>query len=100
MKFYSSIFHSDKKLISNLRLCQENDCRSTFGRNIRNICIRNETMTFLKRKKIALKYFPMKEEDKWRVNVLKELKQIDVNDHRNLFSENEIKEMIEYIACG
>ena len=100
MKFYSSFFPSDKKLISNLRLCQENDSRSTFGRNIRNICIRNETTTFLKCKKFALKYFPMKEEDKWRVNVLKELKQIDVNDHRNLFSENEIKEMIEYIACG
>ena len=56
MKFYSTIFQSDKKIISNLRLCQENDCRSTFGRNIRNICIRNETMTFLSCKKFALKY--------------------------------------------
>ena len=42
----------------------------------------------------------MKEEDNWRVNVLKELKQIDATDHRNLLSEIEIKEMIEYIACS
>ena len=97
MKFYSTIFQSDKKIISNLRLCQENDCRSTFGRNIRNICIRNETLTFSSCEKFALKYFPMNEKDNWRINALKELKQVGAIEG---FSEDEIKEMIEYIACN
>ena len=96
IKFYSTIFHSDKKLISNLRLCQENDCRSTFGRNIRNICIGNETMNILNCKKSALKYFPIKEVDIWRLNLLNDLKQIG----NTCFSENEIKDMIEYVACS
>ena len=93
---YSTIFHSDKKLISSLRLCQENNCRSTFGCNIRNICIGNETMTIFNCKKFALKYFPLKEEYIWRLNVLKQLKQIGIIEG---FSENEIKDIIEYIAC-
>ena len=62
---------------------------------IRNICIRNETVTFSRCKKFALKYFPMNEKDNWRINALKELKQVDAVE---AFYEDEIKEMKEYIA--
>ena len=39
----------------------------------------------------------MNEEDNWRINVLKELKQIDAIEG---FSEDIIKNMIEDIACS
>ena len=34
LKFYRTLFLSDKKIISNLRRIQENDCHSNFGSNI------------------------------------------------------------------
>ena len=43
LKFYRTLFLSDKIIISNLRRIQENDCRSNFGSNIRNICILNNS---------------------------------------------------------
>ena len=78
-------------------LCQENDCRSTFGLNIRNIYICNETIIFLRGEKFVLKYFPINEKDNWRTKALKEWKQVRAIEG---FSEDKIKEMIEYIACN
>ena len=47
LKFYETLFYWDKNVIRNLRIIQENDCRSTFGINIRNICMRNNTENIL-----------------------------------------------------
>ena len=105
LKFYSTIFMSNKKVISNLRLCQENDCRSTFGSNIKNICLINDTLNILDCKKFSVKYFPINETDSWRVGALKELIQsknffsidrLPING----FSQEEINDLIYYIACS
>ena len=69
LKFYNTLYLSDKFVVSNLRMCQERDCRSTFGSNIRNICLLNETENILERKKYSIKYFPIPENESWRVNI-------------------------------
>ena len=45
MKFYNSIYSSDKCVINNLRCVQQNDLRSTFGLNIHNMCPTTNDMT-------------------------------------------------------
>ena len=105
LKFYTTIFMSNKKVISNLRLCQENDCRSTFGFNIKNICLKNATLNILDCKKFSVKYFPMNETDSWRVGALKELiqsKNLFLTDGFSIngFSQEEINDLIYYIACS
>ena len=56
MKFYSTLYYSSKNVVTNLRRCQENDCRSNFGLNIRNICLHNDTLDIFKCNKNSVKY--------------------------------------------
>ena len=97
MKFYNTLYFSSKNVVSNLRLCQEGDCRSNFGLNIQNICLMNETSNIFECKKNSIKYFPIVEEDLWRVDILKELKEsLGVEG----FSNEELSFMINDIACN
>ena len=73
LKFYFTIFLSNKNIIRNLRRIQEKDCRSDFGSNIRNICRLNGTTNIFACLKDNIKYFPINESDVWRVDLLKEL---------------------------
>ena len=52
LKFYNTLYLSSKIAVSNLRICQENDCRSTFGLNIRNICKQNDTVNIFQCKRV------------------------------------------------
>ena len=100
LKFYSTLFNSDKKVISNLRLCQEKDCRSTFGLNIRNITLANNTFNIFDCERFSIKYFPMNENETWRVNSLKELMLCKDLFEINGFTEDEINDLIYFIACS
>ena len=101
IKFYSSLYFSNKKVVSNLRVCQQNDCRSTFGLNISNICLANDTVDIFQCTKNGVKYFPIDEADKWRVYILKELFELKQNKHLtlDLLNSNEIDIWINYAAC-
>ena len=101
LKFYKSLFYSSKSVIRNLRLCQESDCRSNFGRNIKGICQYNETTDIFKCKTDLIKYKLIPENEKWRVSVLKEL----VNARTDFlsltgFSNKDIEDMICYVCCS
>ena len=95
LKFYATIYHSDKAIIQNLRLIQESDCRSTFAINIRNICRSNNVNNIFDCKKNGVKYFPIDENELWRVNFLK-----DLCDCNEFLTENELKDIINYVACN
>ena len=94
------MYLSDKQVVSNLRLCQENDCRSIFGLNIRNICLQNNNANILDCKKYAVKYFPIPENELWRVNILKELIELKESHFVNGFSNDELMYIINNIACN
>ena len=100
MKFYSTLFFSGKEIISNLRRVQENDCRSNFCSNIRNICRYNNTDDILFCLKDSVKYFPINDNDIWRVNLLKELISLKNTNQLLGFTLEEIYFLIENVACA
>ena len=100
LKLYNTLHFSNKSIVSNLRICQENDCRSIFGLNIRNICFQNNTANILDCKKYAVKYFPIHENELWRVNFLKELIELRESHCVSGFSNDELMFMINNIACN
>ena len=100
LKFYNTLYFSDKNAVSNLRLCQENDCRSTFGLNIRNICLRNNAANIFECKKYAVKYFPIPDNEVWRVNILKELIDLKESHFVSGFSSEELFYIVNNVACN
>ena len=99
LKFYETLSNSEKISIKNLLHFQEKDCRSNFGLNVRNICLKNNAVNILDCKRFAVKYFPIDENDKWRVRVLNDLILCKDSLIRGGFSENEIKDFIYHVAC-
>ena len=98
LKFYDSVMNCNKKLTRELAHIQSRDCRSDFGRNISNMCREMGTLSFLNIKKGDIKYFPIKEDDKWRVPRLRELLQ------QNIYNINpdliQIENLINYISTS
>ena len=99
VKFYSTLYSSPKDIISNLRLVQENDCRSNFGSNIKNICGFTNSSDILFVIKDSVKYFPINDNELWRVNLLKDLLSLRNDNELPGFSIDEINFLIENTAC-
>ena len=100
LKFYNTLYFSDKHAVANLRLCQENDCRSIFGLNIRNICRRNNTENIMDCRKYAVKYFPIPENEVCRVNILKELIDLKESHFVRGFSDEDLFYIINNADCN
>ena len=100
MKFYNTLYASCKNVISNLRRCQENDCRSNFGLNIRNICLFNDTLDILECKKYSVKYFPISDRDLWRVDILKDLIELKESHIIAGFASDELNYVVNFVACN
>ena len=100
LNFYNTLYDSGKDVIYNLRRCQENDCRSSFGINIKNICQLNNTYDIHKCSKYSIKYFPINDNERWRVNILKELIDFKNATQINGFTKDEINLFIENVACA
>ena len=99
LKFYFTLFLSNKNIIRNLRRIQEKDCRSDFGSNIRNICRFNGTTNIFACLKDNIKYFTINESDFWRVDLLKELISIKRSPNNLVgFSRAEIDFFIDDLA--
>ena len=97
LKFYETLYLSEKQVISNLRLVQENDCRSTFGLNVRNICLKNNCNNIGECKKNAIKYCPIDDNEIWRVDFLKELIALKKSPIVSGFSKNELDDIINHV---
>ena len=101
LKFYKSLFFSDKSVIRNLRLCQEGDCRSNFGKNISGICRYNGTDEILNCKKDFIKYCDIPDHEKWRIPILQELLDLRNNTFTlSAFSKNELNDLLFYVCCS
>ena len=100
LKFYRTLYFSDKNVIANLRRCQESDCRSDFGMNIKNICLVNDNLDILECKKNSVKYFPINDCELWRVNFLKEILELKSSGSTNGFTAQELNELLNYVGCS
>ena len=96
LKFYDTLYFSPKEVISNLRRLQENDCRSSFGSNIRNISMLNNNCDIRQCVKNSVKYFPVSVEAAWRIGLLHELLNLDFPG----LSFGEIAVLKEFLACA
>ena len=99
IKFYNTLYVSCKNIVSNLRLCQEKDCRSNFGLNIRNICLWNDSLSILDCKKYSVKYSPITDGDLWRVPILKDLIELKESHTVSGFLQEELNFIINNVAC-
>ena len=79
MKFYISLYSSEKALIRNLVRLQGNDRRSNFGCNVSKLCEINNTFNPRFWKRNCVKYMTVADCDLWRVPILKELLYIREN---------------------
>ena len=98
IKFYDSIINCNKLITRNLAFIQAKDCRSDFGRNINNICRENNTLLFSNVRKGDIKYFPISDNEKWRVSFLKEL--LHSNQLFIPLNDDEINFLIDFVACS
>ena len=99
LNFYETLYSSPKSVISNLRQIQENDCRSNFGINIRYISLLNNNCDIRNCRKNSVKYFPINEEEAWRIDLLRQLIGFKYNPgFRYLLDEIAI--LIEILACA
>ena len=96
LKFYDTLYFSPKEVISNLRREQENDCRSSFGSNIRNISILNNNCDIRQCNKNSVKYFPVTDEDAWRIGPLIDLLNFQIPG----LSYDDIAIFKELFACA
>ena len=100
INFYCNLCRSDKLIICNLRNVQENDMRSTFGRNLRNICMNTGIDVLnISQAKNKVKYQVISELNAWRVPILKELLDSKNSNLSSFLNNFEVLEMMNYIAC-
>ena len=100
INFYNILKQSDKLIVNNLRIIQENDMRSTFGRNLHNICSNakvNSSNIYLA--KNVIKYNEISEDNIWRVSILKELIDFKKSNLNSFFEKAQISQMIIDVAC-
>ena len=100
VSFHSSLISSNKFPVRFLARLTENDQRSVIGQNlakIRKICREKSPSKYSVKK--SMKYFPIPEDQKWRVSIIREL--LDCKDGSKEvlnFTSTEIGDMLEY-AC-
>ena len=101
IKFYNSLYTSDKSVINNLRCIQEFDMRSTFGSNIMHLCLTEGNFNPLFMCKNTLKYKELPNNELWRVDLVKEIVMIRKKlSQSNLdFNINELNDILFYICC-
>ena len=97
LKFHNSILNCSKSITRNLAKIQAVDCRSDFGRNIQNICREMKTLNFYSVKKGDVKYFPINDNDKWRITYLKEL--LHCKRYSMAVNTDILNLLIEITAC-
>ena len=97
--FMSQIERSAKGIPKRLLNFIKHDVRSTTGRNLRKILLLTEKTNVEQLDKIdasSVKYHPLREEEAWKVNLIKEL--IDIKFEK-ITVENLTMEEIEETVC-
>ena len=97
MKFFLSLYNSDKIVIKNLVNTQLFDARSTFGANVLNLCIYNNDFNpfnFCKN----IKYHEIPADEIWRVSLIKEILHILDYEMDLNFDKSNLGFILNYVA--
>ena len=99
IKFYNTLCDSDKPIIRNLKCIQENDMRSTFGSNIRNICL-STACDKLDYRARNVKYHSIPDLDNWRVSLINDLLNYKNNQLQFIYNSQELSTMMDFATCS
>ena len=104
LRFIKQIEDSSKSAIKSLLSICKNDCRSITGKNLRQIMLMydKESINSVEENEInSIEYFPTPVEEKWRIEMLKELLEAR---HSVMeipgFSQAEITELIDHVCTS
>ena len=102
VRFVSQMIKSKKTALRSLCLKLMKECRSTTGKNIRNLMVRFRCGTYSELQKNVVKdvpYVEADEQDKWKIEAVKDLTEAiyDGNILPN-FTTTEIDDIRQYIA--
>lgn len=100
LKFYASLDKCNKPIVHNLKLIQENDCRSEFGNNVQSLCNLNGVGNISLVKRGSILYHPISDNDKWRVPIIKELLLVLNNTLSLDFNEPDLKLLLWLVSCA
>lgn len=98
IKFYNSIYNSDKLVIKNLCSVQQRDARSTFGANILKLCVLNRDFNPLNLVKNIVKYHTIPDEEIWRVNLIVEILNILQSSYVVDFNTSDLQVILNYVS--
>ena len=98
IKFAERIASSENPHVRLLHQYQKSDWRSTYGRNIMNLCHEAGVDNIHDVDVSSLVVNPVPEQDEWRVNLLKNLMS-ERKNNSGFLSEEEVCHMIDFICC-
>ena len=98
MKFFLSLYNSDKTVIKNLVNTQFRDARSTFGANVLNLCIYNNDFNPFNFSKNMIKYHEIPVDEIWRVGLIKEILHILDYEMDLNFDKSHLGFILNYVA--
>ena len=99
LKFFHSISCNRKPIIKNLFFAQAFDLRSDFGCNIHDICCSAHVDNIVHVNRGEVKYHPIPDNEKWRVDILNEI--LSILNH-NLFldfDQSHIKFLLDFLSA-
>ena len=99
IKFSESIRSSDNPYIRLLDQYQRNDWRSSYGRNVMNLCHEAGVENINDVDVSSLVVNPVPEQDEWRVNLMADLLS-ERNNNSRLLSEEEVCHMINFVCTS
>ena len=77
---------------------QENDYRSVFGQNVRNICSESETEKISEVNLSKIVYMPIPSEEEWKISLTLELLEIRSGRKESILSIEEIQSILDQIT--
>ena len=101
LSFFKQVIKSKKNLPKQLLNTIQNDTRSITGSNIRKILLltSKESIEQITDFDIEIEYAKMSDENRWRVNIIKEITDVKFGQLTiNGFSEEECEEILQF-AC-
>ena len=93
-QFYKSLFTCDRPNLKYLANLQKSDCRSVFGRNVRNICQYSQVEHISDVNISDVSYVSVPVEEEWRIPLVKELLEIRAGRCLSILKEKEVEKLI------
>ena len=101
LRFKNQVFRSSKSAMKYLFSICEKDCRSLNLKNIMLLCEKDNIESISISDLEDLKYFPVPENESWRVNLLKELLDSRLESMEIPgFSQQELTNMIDFVCVS